>query len=77
LVNGQQVGGHDRPLPVLRRQRLPQTTRRELVTLADRHPHYLPRAAVQGRPHPPRLTLFPDETPQLIDLDPHRASFFI
>src|SRR5579875_1473932 len=76
LVNRQQVGGHNRPLAILRRQRLPQTTRRELITLAGRHPHHLPRAAVQGRPYPPRLLFGTDETPQFIDFHPHLAGFF-
>src|SRR5579875_215944 len=77
LVNRQQVGGHNRPLAILRRQRLPQTTRRELITLAGRHPHHLPRAAVQGRPYPPRLLFGTDETPQFIDFHPHLAGFFL
>jgi hypothetical protein len=77
LVNGQQVGSHNRPLPVERRQRLPQTTRRELIALAYRHAHHLPHAAVQGRPHPPRPLFEADKTPQFIDLDPYLADFFL
>src|SRR5690348_13707015 len=66
LVNRPQVGSHDRPLAVLRRQRLPQATRRELIAVAGGHAYPLPRATVQGRPHPPHLLLFPEETPHLI-----------
>jgi hypothetical protein len=77
LINRQQIGGHDRPLPIFRRQRFPQAAGRELIAVASRHAHYLPRAAVQGYPDPPRLLIGAEETPQLIDFDPYRTVFFL
>lgn len=74
LVNGQRIGGYDRPLSIVHRRRFPQAAGRELIAVAGRHPHYLVGATIQGYPEPPRLFLFAKETPQLIDSDPFTRS---
>lgn len=71
-----EVGADNGPVPILIRQRVPETLGRGFGSVARYHRHDLPGFGIQGHPHPPDFAFGTYKTPEFVRFEDEFARFF-